>query len=153
MPFLEKELRSICQSYKWRTGLGLDQIHPRRLGMCSDAVLFQWSYFFYCCECMGAWASQIEFFAFYLQVKPLGGFRTIALLAMPYRIWAKARMQIVREWAMAIPRAYFAAGAGKSTEDAIGRLLTTVEAQEIGRNRLVLLWTSTSAMSTSTIIN
>ena len=79
---------------------------------------------------MGAWASQIEFFAFYLQVKPLGGFRTIALLAMPYRIWAKARMQIVREWAMAIPRAYFAAGAGKSTEDAIGRLLTTVEAQD-----------------------
>ena len=39
-------------------------------------------------------------------------------------------MQIVREWAMAIPRAYFAAGADKSTEDAIGRLLTTVEAQD-----------------------
>ena len=64
------------------------------------------------------------------QVKPLGGFRTIALLAMPYRIWAKARMQIVREWAMAIPRAYFATGAGKSTEDAVGRLLISVEAQD-----------------------
>ena len=71
--------------------------------------------FFLPCEFMGTWASQIEFFAFYRQVKALGGFRTIALLAMPYRIRAKARMQIVREWAMTIPRAYFAAGAGKST--------------------------------------
>ena len=63
-------------------------------------------------ECMGAWASHVETFVFHLEVKPLGGFRAIALLAGPYRIWAKARMQIVREWAMTFPRAYFAAGAG-----------------------------------------
>ena len=51
--------------------------------MCSDEVLRQWCYFFHCCECLGTWASQLEFFAFYLQAKPQGGFRTIALLADP----------------------------------------------------------------------
>ena len=130
MPFLEEEIRATCNSYKWRTGLGMDTIHPRHLGMCTDSVLHLWSYLFYCCECLGEWPSQLEFFAFYLQAKPLGGFRTIALLAGPYRIWAKARMVIVRKWAVTVPRSYFAAGTGKSTEDAVGRLLATVEAQD-----------------------
>ena len=69
-------------------------------------------------------------FLFVLQLKLLGGFRKLALLARPNTIWAKARMRIVREWAITIPRAYFAAGAARSTEDAVGRLLTTVEAQD-----------------------
>ena len=37
---------------------------------------------------------------------------------------------IVRKWAASLPLAYFAAGAGKSTEDAVGRLLTTMEAMD-----------------------
>ena len=39
-------------------------------------------------------------------------------------------MRIVRGWAKTVTRIYFAAGAGRSTEDAIGRLLTTLEAQD-----------------------
>ena len=45
MPLLEEEIQTFCRSYKWWTGLGMDQIHPERLGMCSDSVLFQWNYF------------------------------------------------------------------------------------------------------------
>ena len=76
---------------------------------------------------MGLWASPMEFFNFFLSLKDNGMFRTIGLLAMIYRIWAKLRMPRVSAWGAGVPRAFFAAGVGKSTEDSIGRALLHVE--------------------------
>ena len=65
----------------------------------------------------------MEFFNFFLSLKENGTFRTIGLLSEIYRIWAKLRMPLVRAWGAGVPRAFFAAGVGKSTEDSIGRVL------------------------------
>ena len=69
----------------------------------------------------------MAFFSFFLLVKPAGGFRTIGLLSCFYRIWAKVRMPLVRAWGASLPRAFYAAGVGKSTEQAVGRLLLASE--------------------------
>ena len=70
----------------------------------------------------------MESFRFVLMLKSTGNFRTIGLLSDVYRMWAKIRMLLVRAWGAGVPRSYFAAGVGKSTEDAIGRFLLVGEA-------------------------
>lgn len=50
------------------------------------------------------------------------------MLSSLYRVWAKVRLPLVRAWSARVPRQYFAAGVGKSTEDAISRPLLTAEA-------------------------
>ena len=102
-------------------------MHPKHVAMASTQCLFTLGYFFYCCEAYGSWAEAMEYFSFFLLTKPTGGFRTIGLLPGLYRIWAKIRMPLVRDWAARVPRAYFAAGLGKSTEQAIGRMLMQAE--------------------------
>ena len=89
-----------------------------------------WGYFFHICEAAGKWPRAILYFAFYLQPKVQGGFRTIGLLPEIYRIWGKLKMAMVRAWAATVPRNYFAAGEGKSTEQAVGKMLLTTEGME-----------------------
>ena len=128
VPALDHEIRKVSLTFKWRTGLGLDQLHPRHLAMVTDGCLYVLGYLFFRAETHGSWADPMCFFSFFMLSKPTGGFRTIGLLNSLYRIWARLRMPLVRDWAAKVPRRYFAAGVGKSTEDAIGRLLLTAEA-------------------------
>ena len=116
VPMLDSELRRTCSTYKWRTGLSLNQLHPRHLGLYSNDCLYKWGYFFYSCEVSGLWASPMEFFSFFLFVESRYVFRTIGLLSDTYHIWAKIRGE-------GFTRSYLATGVGKSTEDAIRRVL------------------------------
>ena len=127
-PALGEEIRKVGQSFKWRTGLGLDQIHPRHLALVSDGCLKTLAFFFHLAEVCGKWADPMTFFSFFLLAKPTGGFRTFGLLSTLYRVWAKLRLPLVRAWSAKVPRNYFAAAVGKSTEDAVSRLLMTAEA-------------------------
>ena len=128
VPSLDCEIRKAACSYSWRTGLGLDQMHPKHLTLASSQCLYMLGYFFYCCEAAGNWAEAMQYFTFFLLGKPTGSFRTIGLLNGLYRIWAKLKMPLVRAWAATIPRPYFSAGQGKSTEQAVGRILMQAEA-------------------------
>ena len=74
----------------------------------------------------------MAFFSFFLLPKSTGGFRTIGVLPTLYRVWAKLKMPLDRAWSAGVPRSYFAAGVGKATEDAVGRLLLTAEAKQEG---------------------
>ena len=139
MPILEEETRKTLKTYKWRTGLGLDQLHPRHLGLCSDECIWTWGYFFYLCEAVGKWSGAMECYSFFLSLKANGNFRTIGLLPMIYRIWAKLRMPLVRDWGASVPRAFFAAGVGKSTEDSIGRVLMQGEAISTAEEAAVII--------------
>ena len=127
-PFLHEEVRAEGRRFKWRTGLGQDQLHPRHLSLVSDECLYVVGFLFYLAEAQGAWPDAMSSIAFFLLRKATGGFRTIGLLTAYYRIWARLRMPMVRAWAAKVPRAFFAAGIGKSTETAVGRLLLAAEA-------------------------
>ena len=79
-------------------------------------------------------------FLLFLLAKPAGGFRTIGLLTTVYRLWAKLRMPLVKAWSASIPRRYFASGIGKSTEDAVGRLLLTAEGATENEEAACTIW-------------
>lgn len=49
-------------------------------------------------------------------------------------------MGLVREWGKSVPRSYFAAGVGKSTEDAVGRLLLASEGIEPTQEAACFIW-------------
>eukprot|EP00959_Pyramimonas_sp_CCMP1952_P291748 6102291-Pyramimonas_sp.AAC.1 len=60
-------------------------------------------------------------------LSPLGA-SPIALLPSVYRVWAKARMTFVREWASQLCRPYLALGVQKATTGVAARLLVHAEA-------------------------
>ena len=67
-PVLGDEIRKTAAGYAWKTGLGLDQMHPKHFVLLSDAALFTLSFFLYSAELAGQWADPMAFFAFfYLQ--------------------------------------------------------------------------------------
>ena len=49
-------------------------------------------------------------------------------------------MPLVKAWSASIPRRYFAAGIGKSTEDAVGRLLLTAEGATENEEAACTIW-------------
>lgn len=117
------EIQVAASHYNWRTGLGLDQLHPKHLSLLAGQALFGIAYYLYTAEVTGLWAEAMQYFSFFLLLKPSGGFRTICLLSTIYRIWARVRTPLVRQWGAGPPRAFFVAGVDKSTEQAVGRIL------------------------------
>lgn len=85
-PIRGEEIREASRHYSWRTGLSLDQLHPKHLAILSDEALHALSCFLYCCELAGVWADAMGFFAFFLLHESTGGVRTIGLLSCFYRI-------------------------------------------------------------------
>ena len=138
-PLLAEETRAVSRTFRWWTGLGPDQLHPRHLSLVSDAGLEALGFFFYLAEAHGAWPKAMAYIVFFLLAKPAGGFRTIGLRTAFYRVGATLRMAIVREWAASVPRAYFAAGTGKSTEDAVCRLMMRAEAADLAEEAVAVL--------------
>ena len=59
-PALGLEIRKVGNSFKWRTGLGLDQLHPRHLAMVSDGCLRALAFFFHIAEISGRWAGRFS---------------------------------------------------------------------------------------------
>lgn len=112
-PLLDEEIHSVAATYTWRTGVGADQLHPKHLTLLSYPALFTISYLFYSIELVGCWPDAMRHFAFFLLTKPTGGFRTIGLLNTLYRIWARLRMPLVRQWGQSVPRSFFVAGVEK----------------------------------------
>lgn len=127
VPLLGEEVQVAASHYNWQTGLGLDQLHPKHLSLLSGQALFAIACYLYTAEITGLWAGAMQHYSFFLLHKPSGGFRTIGPLSTIYRIWARVRMPFVRQWGAGVPRAFFAAGVGKSTEQAVGSILLKAE--------------------------
>ena len=68
---------------------------------------------------MRVWAWQIEFFVFYLLVKPQGGFRTSSA-GRAIQNLGQSKDADREEMGDDNSKGVFCGGAGKSTEDAIG---------------------------------
>lgn len=138
-PALLEEMRAVRCKFKWKAGLFHDQLHPRHLLLLLDECLNAIGFLFYLAECLGSWPEAMRCISFFLLGKPTMGLRTIGLLSALYRIWARLRLGLVRAWAASASRAYFAAGIGKSTEDAVGRLLLTAEAVDLRQKEVVCI--------------
>ena len=72
-PVFGEQIRKVGTSFRWLTGLGLDQIHPRHLSLVSDGCLRTLAFLFHMAEACGRWADPMSFFSFFLLAKPTGG--------------------------------------------------------------------------------
>eukprot|EP00959_Pyramimonas_sp_CCMP1952_P261271 5462391-Pyramimonas_sp.AAC.1 len=92
-------LRRASKSFPTRTAVGADAFRPRHWALLSHPALSMLGYIFYLCEQWPLWPSPMQFVHVVLLGKPTGGYRPIALLVSLCRVWAKARIGYVRQWA------------------------------------------------------
>ena len=79
VPHFGEEVREVRESYKWRAGISVNQLHPKHVSLLSDQCMFAIAYLLYCMELLGSWADGMSIYSFFLLAKPTGGFRTIGL--------------------------------------------------------------------------
>lgn len=123
-----KELMRALQSFRWRTGLGVDRLHPRHVVYTTDKARAWLGILLFLCESLGRWPSAVQHINFVIQGKPDGGGRLIGLLCSLYRIWAAARLPLAQRWAMDLPRPYMWACTDRGSEDAVADQLAVDEA-------------------------
>ena len=65
-----------------------------------------------------------------------GGWRVIGLLATFYRVWARARIEVVQAWAAAHDAPFWVVGSGGSAEDAAYNISALAEAATTAKHRV-----------------
>ena len=108
-------LRAVAKKVKANTGLGADQLHPRLLSVLSDEALEELDGLFRLAEQQGSWPSRWRVIHVVFLAKPEGGWRPILSYCTLYRLWARARIQYVKEWA------YSTGPGGRSAALLVGR--------------------------------
>eukprot|EP00959_Pyramimonas_sp_CCMP1952_P067511 1409234-Pyramimonas_sp.AAC.1 len=108
------QVRAICRSYKWKTGLGLDGWHFGHLAWLSDEALTSLGDILMLCERLCSWPTAMRMLILFLVAKEDGGGRPITLFPTPVRIWEAVRDPLVRRWERAHVRPYDWASPGRS---------------------------------------
>ncbi|CAK0894942.1 unnamed protein product, partial [Prorocentrum cordatum] len=124
------QVRTICRSYKWKTGLGLDGWHFGHLAWLSDEALNSLGDILMLCERLCSWPTAIRMLILFLVAKEDGGGRPIFLFPTPVRIWEAVRDPLIRQWERAHVRPYDWASPGRSSEHAVWRAMLDDEALE-----------------------
>ena len=112
-------LRKAAGSFKRRTGLGSDSVHPRTFGWLSDEALESTARLLTTMEGIGLWPSQVSVILMAQIPKAGGGKRPIGLLAGLVRLWERARSPIVQKWRTNVTRHYNWAAKGRSPQAAV----------------------------------
>ena len=112
-------LREAAGTFKRRTGLGGDSVHPRTFGWLSDEVLEGIARLLTEMEDLGLWPSQVATILMAQIPKAGGGKRPIGLLAGLVRLWERARSPIVQKWRANVTRHYNWAAKGRSPQAAV----------------------------------
>ncbi|CAK0816105.1 unnamed protein product [Prorocentrum cordatum] len=119
-------LRKICRAYKERAGvIGW---HPRHWSWLSDDLLEYLGVMLEWCEQLRAWPTSIRLLVIFILGKTDGGGRPICLLPTPVRIWEGSRAHILEAWEAENSRDYDWAAPGKSSEQAVWRVMLDDEA-------------------------
>ncbi|CAK0811655.1 unnamed protein product [Prorocentrum cordatum] len=117
------QVRTICRSYKWKTGLGIDGWHFGHLAWLSDEALKCLGDILMLCERLCSWPTSIRMLILFLVAKEDGGGRPIFLFPTPVRIWEAVRDPSVRQWERTHVRPYDWASPGRSSEHAVWRAM------------------------------
>ena len=98
-PVSVEELDHAAKSFKWNTGLGSDQFHPRHIPFLSVKAKRWVCLLFTMFDGLGALPETQKHLTYVVMGKDDGGTRLIALLGTLYRAWAIVRLPLVRQWA------------------------------------------------------
>ena len=121
LPSLQKnphKLKQAACSFKKRTGLGTCSFHPRWAALLSDDTLAWLGAFMDELENTGETAGvELVRSMLLMMIQKLdGGLRPIVLFTFFFRLWARARKDIVREWERSCQRDYDWAVVGRPVD-------------------------------------
>ncbi len=116
-----EQFRRAARRIPRKTGVGVAGITPSDFEALDDAGIEACIDVMMACESVGYIPRAIALVIVRMIPKKDGGRRPIGLLPSMYRIWAKVRADLVRDWERYYAREYFAAGPGKSAEAAAWR--------------------------------
>ena len=134
-------LRDASMSFKRTTAVSYDGFRMRHYALLDDEVLEVLVAILTVCEMVGDMPGQLRRILFTLLPKPKGGFRPIAIFVSLYRLWARARRQLVAKWMASFDRPYFLCGKGRSLVDGVWRQAVRSEAGvAAGSSAALVLW-------------
>ena len=110
--------KAAIATFPHHTGLGVDKFPIRKLLLLTDEALETLLDILMMMELIGCLPPQHQVVMLVLLAKPTGGFRTIGLMPLAQRVWARLRRDQATEWEARWQREYFWAGKAKGAEDA-----------------------------------
>ena len=116
-----------ARSFKRRTGIGADAVHPRAFASLSEEGTKAVVHILQLIEQSGVWPQRLSHVYYFLIPKLGGGLRPIGLLPSLVRIWERMRRPIVSAWMQRQARSYDWAAVGKTAEDAAWQQLARAE--------------------------
>ena len=116
-PIVPSDLLRAGKLFKRTTGLGADLFHPRWVLLLSAGLLAFLCDILNAIEKLGVWPDLLDHLHVAFLPKPQGGVRPIVLFCGLYRLWARARLPVVRTWELEhCSRDYWWGGVGRSAE-------------------------------------
>jgi len=125
-----QQLINAPKSFRFGTGVGSDDIHPRLFAELSEVTIEHLIEIIMLCERCRVFPSRVGVILYWMIPKARGGWRPIALLASSPRLWEALRVGIVKEWAVAHTREYNYAAPGLSADQAAFSQLVFAEAAQ-----------------------
>ena len=122
------DIVAVSKTYRRRTGLGCDSLHPRWLGWLSEPVLQGLAELLMTLERVGVWPGQVQTILVAQIPKSDGGRRPIGLLAGIVRVWERIRKPLVAAWRCTVEREYNWAAKGRSAQAAVWKQALQAEA-------------------------
>ena len=135
LPQLEVEgptgFAAVVSSFKPKTGIGVDAIHPSVWSRISDKGKQLFTDLLHDVELTLAWPAQIQTLIYFLVPKTPTGERPIGLMPSIVRVWERMRKPVMDQWLISQSRSYDWACKGRSAELAAWQHLVIEEGQVV----------------------
>ena len=115
------QVRAASKKFPRRTGLGVDQWHPRHFELLSGDTLDAWVSLMMAAEIHGHIPTIMNLLTIVFIPKAATGVRPIGLFTASLRLWGRLRRSIADQWEQEHQREYFWGGKGKSVENCVWR--------------------------------
>ena len=125
------DLRVASKSFPEFTAIAGDGYHPKHFCLLPDSALWAISDLLAAIELLGFWPCLLRTLAMPLIQKPKGGRRAVTTFPALYRLWTRARRNVVQEWRLTLDRAYLAYGPGKCAQQVVWRQAAQAECDSI----------------------
>ena len=123
---LPEEMRDVSGTFPWKTSIGPDGIHPRMIQNLGDTALKYLGLLFIASEALSKLPDLFRIISLFTRAKK-SGYRVVGNLPTFYRIYARARLPVVRDWERLHPSDIFWASAGKGADVAVHSAVTAAD--------------------------
>ena len=112
-------IRAASKTFKKKTSITHDGMHPRHFSLLSDEALEALAIIFETMECLGTMSTELRQNLVVLLAKAAGGFRPIGIYTSFERLWTRIRNEEVREWQEKNKKDFLSCSKGSGAADAV----------------------------------